>query len=164
MFITFGDEVEKIWKQPFSNVTILWFLVSRTADLLSICGFDSLSMTESVYLTSGLHRDHSQWVPLTIYLINTILISYSSRLPWSELGSRSMRTLCAFSRNSQNIHRERCRGYVLTGFLVFRACVKLRSLSYLYSASLCCLWTKSKDISYLYRASYSWASSEDSKC
>lgn len=27
MFLTFGDEVEKIWKQPFTGATILWFLV-----------------------------------------------------------------------------------------------------------------------------------------
>lgn len=25
--ITFGDEVEKIWKQPFTMATILWYLV-----------------------------------------------------------------------------------------------------------------------------------------
>ena len=27
MFLTFGDEVEKIWKQPFTGATILWYLV-----------------------------------------------------------------------------------------------------------------------------------------
>ena len=26
--ITFGDEVEKIWKQRFTGATVLWFLVS----------------------------------------------------------------------------------------------------------------------------------------
>ena len=26
--ITFGDEVEKIWKQPFTGATVLWFIVS----------------------------------------------------------------------------------------------------------------------------------------
>lgn len=28
MAITFGDEVEKIWKQRFTGATVLWFLVS----------------------------------------------------------------------------------------------------------------------------------------
>lgn len=27
--ITFGDEVEKIWKQRFTVATVLWFLVRR---------------------------------------------------------------------------------------------------------------------------------------
>lgn len=27
--ITFGDEVEKIWKQRFTGATVLWFLVRR---------------------------------------------------------------------------------------------------------------------------------------
>lgn len=27
MFITFGDEVEKIWKQKFTVATVLWFMV-----------------------------------------------------------------------------------------------------------------------------------------
>ena len=26
--ITFGDEVERIWKQRFTGATVLWFLVS----------------------------------------------------------------------------------------------------------------------------------------
>jgi len=26
MFITFGDEVEKIWKQKFTVATVLWFM------------------------------------------------------------------------------------------------------------------------------------------
>lgn len=28
MTITFGDEVEKIWKQRFTGATLLWFMVS----------------------------------------------------------------------------------------------------------------------------------------
>ena len=27
MSITFGDEVERIWKQRFTGATVLWFLV-----------------------------------------------------------------------------------------------------------------------------------------
>ena len=30
MVITFGDEVEKIWKQRLTGATVLWFLVSST--------------------------------------------------------------------------------------------------------------------------------------
>ena len=26
--ITFGDEVERIWKQRFTGATVLWFMVS----------------------------------------------------------------------------------------------------------------------------------------
>lgn len=30
--ITFGDEVEKIWKQRFTGATVLWFMVSTVPD------------------------------------------------------------------------------------------------------------------------------------
>ena len=33
--ITFGDEVEKIWKQRFTGATVLWFLVSTSLPELS---------------------------------------------------------------------------------------------------------------------------------
>lgn len=43
MFITFGDEVEKIWKQRFTGATVLWFMVSSAFNLLysllTICLF-----------------------------------------------------------------------------------------------------------------------------
>ena len=32
--ITFGDEVEKIWKRPFSGATVLWTLVRFPSRLL----------------------------------------------------------------------------------------------------------------------------------
>ena len=30
IIITFGEEVEKIWKQPFTGASVLWFLVRST--------------------------------------------------------------------------------------------------------------------------------------
>lgn len=32
--ITFGDEVEKIWKQRFTGATVLWFMVSDANRIL----------------------------------------------------------------------------------------------------------------------------------
>ena len=32
--ITFGDEVEKIWKQRFTGATVLWFMVSDVNRIL----------------------------------------------------------------------------------------------------------------------------------
>lgn len=36
--ITFGDEVEKIWKQRFTGATILWFMVGLTINFI-LCFF-----------------------------------------------------------------------------------------------------------------------------
>ena len=38
--ITFGDEVERIWKQRFTGATVLWFLVSANLPLPPLRGFD----------------------------------------------------------------------------------------------------------------------------
>lgn len=35
--ITFGDEVEKIWKQRFTGATVLWFMVSTVPDARLLC-------------------------------------------------------------------------------------------------------------------------------
>ena len=41
MFLTFGEEVEKIWTQRFTGATILWFLVSILAPKAVILSADS---------------------------------------------------------------------------------------------------------------------------
>ena len=48
ILITFGDEVEKIWKQRFTGATVLWFLVSHAL-------FSSVDLSLSFPAGSG-HR------------------------------------------------------------------------------------------------------------
>ena len=61
MFLTFGDEVEKIWTQPFSLAQVLWFVVRMLLNINYLTShFLEAFQTEPIRHTSWLYRRDDQ--------------------------------------------------------------------------------------------------------
>ena len=51
MFLTFGDEVEKIWTQPFSLAQVLWFVVRMLPNINYLTSHDLRRSKQNRYAT-----------------------------------------------------------------------------------------------------------------
>lgn len=58
--ITFGDEVERIWKRRFTGATFLWLVVSSGPMWRGIGAYTSFE--ESLSVASWVHRRYSVYV------------------------------------------------------------------------------------------------------
>lgn len=59
--ITFGDEVERIWKRRFTGATVLWFIV-RQYSRYSTLPHEQLRHVEPIFATPRLYCGHSLYV------------------------------------------------------------------------------------------------------
>ena len=107
--ITFGDEVERIWKQRFTGATILWFLVSPLGNrraLLPVQDRDSAELASPIDTRTATSR-HSATLSLSfvgpspnaraVLFARTNICSTTPSIPRSFMVQGHMPALCPIS-------------------------------------------------------------------
>ena len=132
--ITFGDEVERIWKQRFTGATILWFLVSPLGNrraLLPVQDRDSAELASPIDTRTATFRP---WATLSLSFVRK-RVGHAPRA-----SSRpALTSICTRARARSAFHdpswsKATCQHYVLypevlkifTATVVGRACLNLR--------------------------------------